>query len=99
VCCDTDVDECAVNNGGCSPLANCTNTPGHYTCTCIEGYTGDGVNCSGKARRKTLPSLSVLCNRLPKDPRVLRVGTLLHTILRYICTKFIAIWQLNKLTN
>ena len=29
VCCDTDVDECAVNNGGCSPCANCTNTPGN----------------------------------------------------------------------
>ena len=48
MCCDADVDECAVNNGGCSPLANCTNTPGNYTCTCIGGYFGDGFNCSGR---------------------------------------------------
>jgi len=46
--CDTDVDECAVNNGDCSPYAYCTNTPGNYNCTCIAGYFGDGFNCSGK---------------------------------------------------
>jgi len=47
VCVVTDVDECAVNNGGCSPQANCTNTPGSFTCTCLDGYSGDGINCSG----------------------------------------------------
>jgi len=62
VWCDTDVDECAVNNGGCSPLANCTNTPGSHNCTCIEGYVVDGLNCLGKTRRKLLSSLSVLCS-------------------------------------
>jgi len=42
-----DVDECAVNSGGCDLHANCTNTYGSFTCTCIEGYLGDGFNCSG----------------------------------------------------
>ena len=46
-CVLTDIDECAVNNGGCSPEANCTNTPGSFNCTCHEGYSGDGFNCSG----------------------------------------------------
>ena len=44
---DADVDECAENNGGCSPHANCTNIPGNFTCTCMPGYTGDGFSCSG----------------------------------------------------
>ena len=48
ICCVTDVDECDVNNGGCSPDAYCTNTPGSFTCTCIGGYFGDGLNCEGK---------------------------------------------------
>jgi len=46
-----DVDECAVNNGGCSPYADCTNTPGNYNCTCIGGYDGDGLNCTGNIAR------------------------------------------------
>ena len=48
ICPVTDADECAVNNGGCSPDAYCTNTPGNFTCTCIGGYFGDGFNCEGK---------------------------------------------------
>ena len=42
-----DADLCAENNGGCGPHANCINTPGSLTCACIEGYVGDGVNCTG----------------------------------------------------
>ena len=43
-----DIDECAVNRGNCSELANCTNIPGSYSCTCITGYTGDGFTCTGE---------------------------------------------------
>jgi len=45
--CVTDVDECAVNNGGCNPLAICVNTPGSFTCSCMPGYIGDGFTCTG----------------------------------------------------
>jgi len=48
-CVDVDVDECAVYNRGCSPLANCTNMIGTFTCTCLPGFIGDGVTCTGKS--------------------------------------------------
>jgi len=47
-CCGvTDVDECAQNNGNCNSHAKCTNTPGSFTCTCLDGYYGDGIICTG----------------------------------------------------
>ena len=44
----TDINECFIDNGGCS--YTCTNTPGSYTCDCSTGYTYDPIemNCSGK---------------------------------------------------
>ena len=46
-CVVTDVNECANNNGNCHSQAKCTNTPGSFTCTCLDGYSGDGITCSG----------------------------------------------------
>ena len=43
------IDECAANNGGCSSEATCTNTIGSFTCTCLPGYSGDGLTCEGKS--------------------------------------------------
>ena len=44
----TDIDECAVNNGGCAQV--CLNTLGSFSCACMNGFqlSGDGRNCSGK---------------------------------------------------
>ncbi|WP_084668060.1 EGF domain-containing protein [Myxococcus stipitatus] len=41
-----DVNECTNGTAQCSPNANCTNTPGSYTCTCRPGYWGDGRTCT-----------------------------------------------------
>ena len=41
-----DINECMADN--CDPNANCTNTPGSFTCTCNQGYTGDGRTCNGE---------------------------------------------------
>ena len=49
---NADIDECAVNNGGCDPLATCTNTKGAFKCTCSPGYNGVfnryAFTCTGK---------------------------------------------------
>lgn len=41
----SDIDECTIENGGCSEA--CINTNGSYTCTCTNGYQlgNDGKSC------------------------------------------------------
>ena len=46
---NTDVDECATNNGGCVEI--CTNTNRAFECSCsTTGYklAADNLNCTGK---------------------------------------------------
>jgi len=43
-----DVDECADGSAGCSADASCTNFAGGFTCSCNDGYAGDGTICEGK---------------------------------------------------
>ena len=43
-----DINECVREQSPCDPNAMCTNTPGAYTCSCDEGYTGDGMTCISK---------------------------------------------------
>ena len=44
----SDVDECSSNVHDCSSVGDCTNTIGSFECSCKNGYSGDGVACSGK---------------------------------------------------
>ena len=43
-----DVNECTNDQHTCDLHGICTNTDGSYTCTCIDGYNGDGNICFGK---------------------------------------------------
>ena len=42
-----DINECAAGMDDCDSNADCTNLPGSYTCTCRDGYEGDGQTCTG----------------------------------------------------
>ena len=42
-----DTINCDVDDG-CDSEATCSDGGGSYTCTCNDGYNGDGFNCTGK---------------------------------------------------
>ena len=44
---DADENECENGAHNCSMNAQCINTFGLFNCTCLQGYSGDGVQCSG----------------------------------------------------
>ena len=48
-CFHTDIDECANDDlNNCHEDANCTNTGGSFNCSCNDGYSGSGTECTGK---------------------------------------------------
>ena len=45
----TVIDPCTAGTAGCSVNASCAiNDDGTANCTCDEGFTGDGMTCTGK---------------------------------------------------
>ena len=44
----TDVDECTAETDDCDDNAECTNNDGSFSCSCNNGWTGDGKTCDGK---------------------------------------------------
>ena len=43
-----DIDECKTQSHNCDANAQCANIIASFTCTCLQGYSGDGVHCSGR---------------------------------------------------
>ena len=45
----SDVDECAIDNGGCGVGGTCVNTQGGHKCLCPKGYTNTlhATSCQG----------------------------------------------------
>ena len=56
-----DIGECEEEIDNCHADASCTNTDGSFNCTCLIGYSGDGVNCTGKLKsaRAQIQSISL----------------------------------------
>ena len=46
-CSISDVDECNNTTFPCGDNANCTDTDGSFRCDCLNGFQGDGFNCTG----------------------------------------------------
>ena len=43
----SDVDECSAESSPCDENADCANSDGFYSCTCKQGFTGNGTVCEG----------------------------------------------------
>jgi hypothetical protein len=41
-----NIDECTAGTDLCDTNSQCTDTDGSYTCSCVSGYTGDGITCT-----------------------------------------------------
>jgi hypothetical protein len=58
-----DIDECATGADNCDTNAACANTPGSFTCTCNQGYTGDGAPCIGEITCRRMYTFHVILLR------------------------------------
>ena len=66
-CCDSDINECQTDNGGCTQT--CDNTDGSYRCSCWDGYelASDGHNCTGESFEKISRYVLVYCGWIHKS--------------------------------
>ncbi|KAJ7327685.1 dendrite reproteinration [Desmophyllum pertusum] len=78
--CVTDINECAVSNGGCDQ--QCTNTPGSYQCSCRLGYTQHGHTCRDINECQTLVPSPCSCG-VPGEPCGASCTNLVPS---YVCT-------------
>lgn len=42
-----DIDECSSDPSPCDENGDCTNSDGSYSCTCKQGFAGNGTVCNG----------------------------------------------------
>ena len=55
----SDLNECTLGSYTCDSNAECHNTVGSYTCSCRNGFTGNGKTCIGE-KLTLLSSVSFL---------------------------------------
>ena len=54
-----DINECELETYPCHSNASCTDTDGSFNCTCIEGFEGNGFNCTGMCNKHCTGKLLV----------------------------------------
>ncbi|ORU90485.1 MAG: hypothetical protein A6F71_05835 [Cycloclasticus sp. symbiont of Poecilosclerida sp. M] len=54
LCMALDTDECENALDTCDIDATCVDTDGSFHCICNLGYTGSGMNCTGKPIREVM---------------------------------------------
>ena len=64
--------------------ATCTNTAGSFTCACLAGYDGDGVDCTGKKIWKLLYKMLFFVLFVVLY-HVVNAGFNMHTFYSKIC--------------
>lgn len=84
---NADINECVDNIHNCHNDAICNNTNGSFYCTCHDGYSGNGVNCSGTA---------IITNYLFSYLFILRLALFLLVILR-LCAQLRVFFKVSKL--
>ena len=56
-----NIDECRTDTHICDHNADCDDTDGSFTCTCRDGFTGDGIlSCHRGKKQRSLSVSSVL---------------------------------------
>lgn len=54
ICKFSDVNECLKMPHVCDKNAECINREGSFICTCLEGYAGNGYNCTSSKSKSFL---------------------------------------------
>ena len=70
-----DKDECADKTDNCHSNARCDNIVGFFNCTCLQGFTGDGVTCSGMVDSLMVFSRGPSLFSIVGDKLILTYGT------------------------
>ena len=72
------VDECALDPNPCDLNALCTDTAYAFTCSCFEGYTGNGSVCEGMYTPPSLINPSATFFQISTSVSLLSVEPMPH---------------------